>query len=336
MNGQDITRNGEAAGPRRIAVAAYEAVEIFDTTAPIEVFTMLNRCREDSGEAAPGYEVILLAERAGAFTTSSGVRMVADAAWRDMPADVDTLIVVGSPDDALEKALAHREFMAWLRTAGKRVRRLVSVCTGAFLLARAGLLDGKRATTHWMDLDRLRREYPRVTVESDAIYVRDGGVATSAGVTAGMDLALALVEEDFGRRMALTVARRLVMFLKRPGGQAQFSTQLRAQMVEGGPLAPLLAWLRENSHHRLTVEELAERAAMSPRNFARVFQRETGIPPAKYLEQLRLERAMGLLEETGRPVETVARESGFAGAEQMRRSFLRHMGITPLAYRQRF
>jgi transcriptional regulator GlxA family with amidase domain len=336
MNNQNLKKNVGAAGSLRIAVVAYEGVELFDTTGPIEVFTMLNRCLSGDGTTAPGYDVIILAERAGTLATSSGVRLVADASWHDMPEDVDTLIVVGSPDDPLEKALGHRDFVTWLRSAGKRVRRLVSVCTGAFLLAEAGLLDGRRATTHWMDLDRLRREYPHVIVETDAIYVRDGYVATSAGVTACMDLALSLVEEDFGRKMALTVARRLVMYLKRPGGQAQFSTQLRSQMVDDGPLAPLLAWLRENSHCRLTVEEMADRAAMSPRNFARVFLRETCIPPAKYIEQLRLERAMGLLEDTSHTVETVARESGFIGAEQMRRAFLRHVGITPVAYRQRF
>ena len=336
MNKQEPRKNTITAGPRRIAVVAYEGVELFDTTGPIEVFTMLNQCLSGTGEAIPGYEVILLAEQAGIFTTSSGVRLVADAAWYDIPENIDTLIVVGGPDEALEKAMGHRKLVEWLQTIGMQVRRLVSACNGAFLLAEAGLLDGRQVTTHWMDLDRLQREYPRVAVESDAIYVRDGFVATSAGVTACMDLALSLVEEDFGRQMALTVARRLVMYLKRPGGQAQFSTHLRAQMIEDGPLAPLLAWLHDNITLRMTVEELADRAAMSPRNFARVFMRETGMTPAKYIDQLRLERAMRLLEDTGKLLETVARESGFTGAEQMRRAFLRHVGISPLAYRQRF
>lgn len=336
MKTQKPRKSTETAGPRRIAVVAYEGVELFDTTGPIEVFTMLNRCLSATDAAYPGYDVILLAEQSGIFTTSSGVRLVADVAWHDMPENIDTLIVVGSPDDPLEKALQHRNLIAWLRTAGRQVRRLVSVCTGAFLLAKSGLLDGRRVTTHWMDLERLQREYPQVAVESDAIYVRDGCVATSAGVTACMDLALALVEEDFGRKMALTVARRLVMYLKRPGGQAQFSTHLRAQMVENGPLAPLLAWVHNNITLKLTVEELADRAAMSPRNFARVFMRETGMTPAKYIDQLRLERSMRLLEDTAKPLESVAVECGFAGAEQMRRTFLRHVGISPLAYRQRF
>lgn len=321
---------------RRMAVVIYEGVELFDTTGPIEVFTMLNRCLLTAGEQTPGYEVMLLAEQAGVFTTSSGVRIIADAAWQDMPENIDTLIVVGSPDDPLEKALQHSGLIEWLASAASKVRRIVSVCTGAFLLAKAGLLDGRQVTTHWMDLERLQREYPNVTVQPDAIYVKDGCVATSAGVTACMDLALSLVEEDFGRKMALNVARRLVMYLKRPGGQAQFSTHLLAQMNEDGALAPLLAWLHDNLDNRLTVEELAERAAMSPRNFARVFMRDTGMTPAKYLEQLRLERSLRLLEDTAKPMEVVAEESGFTGAEQMRRVFLRHLGISPNAYRQRF
>ena len=336
MNRQVTENDTLTGGPCRIAIVAYDGVELFDTTGPIEVFTMLNRCLNGSGAISPGYEVMLLAEQAGIFCTSSGVRLVADAAWYDIPDDTDTMIVVGSPDDPLEKALGHAKFVEWISSAGRKVRRLVSVCTGAFLLAKAGLLDGRQVTTHWMDLERLQREYPRLTVECDAIYVRDGCVATSAGVTACMDLALSLVEEDFGRKMALTVARRLVMYLKRPGGQAQFSTLLRAQMSEDGPLKPLLAWLRDNFTGRITVEELAGRAAMSPRNFARVFMRETGMTPAKYIDQLRLERAMRLLEDTGKPLETVALESGFTGSEQMRRAFIRHVGIPPLAYRQRF
>jgi len=323
-------------GRRRIAVAAYHGAELLDMTGPIEVFMMLNRCLGEEPPLSAGYDLLLLAERPGPFATSSGVKLVADLAWYEMTDEVDTLIVPGSPDDALATAMGNVDLLAWLQSAAKRTRRLVSVCTGAFLLAEAGLLDGLRATTHWLDLERLRREYPLVNVERDAIYTRDGSVATSAGVTAGMDLALALVEEDFGRKMALTVARRLVMFLKRPGGQAQFSTHLRAQMVEGGQLSYLLTWLRENPCSRTTVEELASRAAMSPRNFARVFLRETGKTPAKYLDQLRLERSITLLEDGNISIEKVAVDSGFTCAEQMRRIFIREIGVTPLAYRTRF
>lgn len=322
-------------GPIIIAVAAYEGAELLDVTGPIEVFNMLNRCLGESDPQHPGYRMVVLADKAGPFCTCPGVRIVADQAWEEL-SKADTILVPGSPDDALERAMKDERFLSWLAAQGPRARRLVSVCTGSLILAEAGLLNGKRATTHWMDLGRLRRDYPEVLVENDAIYTRDGSVATSAGVTAGMDLALALVEEDFGKKTALAVARRLVMFLKRPGGQAQFSTQLRAQMVEGGQLAPLLAWLRENPCSKATVEDLAQRAAMSPRNFARVFLRETGKTPARYLDQLRLERSVALLEETTLPLERVARDSGFTCAEQMRRVFIREVGVTPLAYRTRF
>lgn len=319
-----------------IAVVAYDGAELLDVTGPIEVFNMLNRCLGEEPGNGSGYDVRLVAREAGPFVSATGLRLVADLGWSEPDPGVDTIIVPGSPDDALEAALESEELLGRLKEAGTRARRLVSVCTGAFLLAKAGLLDGRRATTHWMDLERLRREYPEVIVENDAIYTRDGSVATSAGVTAGMDLALALVEEDFGRKTALAVARRLVMFLKRPGGQAQFSTQLRAQMVEGGQLASLLAWLKENYCRKVTVEELAGRAAMSPRNFARVFLKETGKTPARYLDQLRLERCIALLEEGNLPLERIARESGFTCAEQMRRIFIRDVGVTPVAYRARF
>lgn len=321
---------------RRIAIAAYQGAELLDVTGPIEVFNLLNRCVGEEEGRKCGYEVLLLAERAGTFSTSAGITMVADLAWQELQAETDTVFVPGSPDGALAAALENETLLEWLRSTPTFSRRVASVCTGAFLLAEAGLLDGRRATTHWMDLERLAREYPQIMVEQDAIYTRDAHIATSAGVTAGMDLALALVEEDFGRKMALTVARRMVMFLKRPGGQAQFSTQLRAQMVEGGQLGPLLAWLRENHCGKVTVEELAGRAAMSPRNFARVFVRETGKTPGKYLDQLRLERSINLMEDRALSMDRIAAESGFTCAEHMRRVFIREMGVTPLAYRTRF
>ena len=321
---------------RTIVIVGYDGIELLDATGPIEVFEMVNRGMRESGSAGPAYAMSILAESPGAFATSCGVKLVADAAWHDCAEEIDTLLVVGSTDEYLDKAMANKKLIGWLRDAGGRARRLVSVCTGAFLLAEAGLLDGRRATTHWMDVERLRDRYPRVSVEPDAIYVRDGSVSTSAGVTTCMDLALSLVEEDFGRKTALAVARRLVLYLKRPGGQTQFSTHLRAQMAVDGPLSALLAWLEENAHLKVTVEGLADRAAMSPRNFARTFVRETGMTPARYIDRIRLERAIHLLEDTSHRIETVALESGFASAEQLRRTFQRCMGITPLVYRERF
>lgn len=321
---------------RTVAIIVYEGIDIFDAVGPIEVFDTANNELIEKGPGQPAYATRLLACKAGPIVSSSGARLVADATWDNFGEKIDTLIVVGGSDKFRDSAIADRQLIDWLRDAGTRVRRLVSVCTGAFLLAEAGLLDGRRVTTHWMHVERLRTEYPKVIVDPDAIYVRDGAVATSAGVTTCMDLALALVEEDLGRKVALDVARRMVLFLKRPGGQAQFSTHLRAQMVVTSPLGKILSWLDENIHLELTVDELAERAAMSPRNFARVFVRDTGMTPARYMDQIRFERAIRLLEDANKPLSAIASESGFSSPEQLRRAFQRRMGITPLEYRARF
>ena len=321
---------------KSIAIVVYEGVEIYDTAGVVEVFELVNRGLREQGESEPAYDIKLLASKAGAFATSSGVRMIADAGWHDADGEIDTLVVIGSTDEYLNPALTDRKLIAWLQITAPKVRRLVSVCTGVFLLAKAGLLNGRRVTTHWMDVERLRREYPTLTVDPDAIFVRDGSLATSAGISTGIDLALALVEEDCGRKVALSIARRMVLYLKRPGGQAQFSTQLRAQMAVEGPLARLAAWLEENPHLKHSIEDLAERAAMSPRNFARIFLKEMGMTPLKYIDQIRLERAIRLLEDTACPLGTVASESGFTSAEKLRRVFNQRLGITPIQYRERF
>jgi transcriptional regulator GlxA family with amidase domain len=224
----------------------------------------------------------------------------------------------------------------WIRESGPRARRLASVCSGAFLLARAGLLDGRRATTHWRSCDLLARLYPKVRVEPDPIFVRDGSVYTSAGICAGMDLALALVEEDLGREIALAVAQRLVIFLKRPGGQSQFSAQLRTQLAEREPLRELQSWIAENPGADLTIPALAARVAMSPRNFARVFLREVGTTPARYVEGARVEAARRRLEESDSAIESVADGCGFGTPETMRRAFLRSLRVSPASYRGRF
>jgi transcriptional regulator GlxA family with amidase domain len=217
-----------------------------------------------------------------------------------------------------------------------RVRRLGSVCSGAFLLAEAGLLDGRRATTHWGWCKVLAERHPAVRVDPDPIFVRDGNVYTSAGVTAGMDLALALVEEDHGRALALQVARQLVLFLRRPGGQSQFSAQLAVQSADREPLRDLQAWIAEHPGLDLSVPSLARRVAMSPRNFARVFARELGTTPARFVERVRVEAARRRLEESAHGVDMVAAECGFGTAESMRRAFLRTLHVPPSAYRSRF
>lgn len=282
----------------------------------------------------PPYRILLLADQAGPFRSASGLSLIADASWRDFHDKVDTLLICGGPE--MKPHQSNRQLLVWLRTMARRTRRIGSICTGAFLLAETGLLNNRRATTHWREVGRLAQEYQSITVEPDAIYVKDGHVYTSAGITAGMDLALALVEEDLGRDIALAVARMLVLFLKRPGGQSQFSTQLQAQAVEGQRLADLLSWLGDHHHKPLTVEDMAAQAGMSPRTFARVFVTETGDTPALYLEKLRLEHAIRLLETTGTSLDITAQACGFTGHEQLRRVFQRHKGITPQEYRQRF
>ncbi|MGA8803441.1 MAG: helix-turn-helix domain-containing protein, partial [Solirubrobacterales bacterium] len=228
------------------------------------------------------------------------------------------------------------DLIRWIRSAARRSRRVTSVCSGSFLLARAGLLEGKTVTTHWASTAELARRHPELKVDPKPIFVRDGDVWTSAGVTSGMDLSLALVEEDLGRKIAMEVARWLVLFLQRPGGQAQFSSHLQTQLAERRPLRELQSWIADNLDADLRVESLAERASMSGRNFARFFRRETGMTPAAYVEVLRVERARQLLEEASDPVELVAAQCGFGTPETMRRAFARRVGSTPAEYRSRF
>ena len=232
--------------------------------------------------------------------------------------------------------LRSTNLMRWLRREGPRARRLTSVCTGAFLLAAAGLLDGRRATTHWGVWEQLRDAFPAVDVDPDPIFIRDGNVYTSAGVTAGMDLALALVEEDVGRATALAIARRLVMFLKRPGGQSQFSAGISVELARRDSLRDLQVWIVEHPDADLSVDALAKRVGMSPRNFARVFARELRMTPARFVERTRVDAARRRLEESVNGVESVANECGFRSAETMRRAFIRSVRVSPVQYRSRF
>jgi transcriptional regulator GlxA family with amidase domain len=276
----------------------------------------------------------VLAARRGAIAASSGLELVARRAVAELRGGLDTLLVAGG--EGVQDALRDRALLAWLRRMAPRVRRLGSVCTGAFLLAEAGLLDGRRVTTHWAACQALAARYPRLDVDPDPIFVRDGRVHTSAGVTAGMDLALALVEEDHGRDVALAVARLLVLFLKRPGGQSQFSAQLAAQAARREPLRDLQGWILEHLGEDLSVERLARRVAMSPRNFARVFTREVGVTPARFVLRARVEAARRALEEGAAGVDSIAAECGFGSAETLRRAFLRSVRVNPNDYRRRF
>jgi transcriptional regulator GlxA family with amidase domain len=312
---------------RRMVVVGFPDVQALDVFGPSEVFSVAHRY------SRARYSIELVAAEPS-IVTSSGIRLEARSTLAECTGPIDTLIVAGG--DATREAVKDGALVAWLRAAAPRSRRVASVCTGAFLLARAGLLDGRRATTHWEACDLLSRFFPQVAVDPDPIFVRDGNVYTSAGVTAGIDLALALVEDDHGPEVARMVARELVLFLRRPGGQSQFSAAMASQPAEREPLRELQAWLTDNLDADLSVPALAERACMSPRNFARAFKHEVGMTPATYVEALRVERARALLESSHAPVDEVARRCGFGTVETMRRSFRRRLGVSPGHYRDRF
>jgi transcriptional regulator GlxA family with amidase domain len=266
--------------------------------------------------------------------TSSGVALVASRGLTQATGRVDTLIVAGGL--GTRPTVRDRRLIPWIARTALRARRVASVCTGAFLLGEAGLLDGKRATTHWYACDGLQRRFPAARVERDPIFVRDGNLITSAGITAGIDLALDLVEEDGGRELALTVARWLVMYLRRPGGQSQFSVQLAGQIAERDGVRDVQAYVADHLGADLSVSALARRARMSPRNFARVFRREVGSTPAAYIEAQRVETARRLLETSGRSVAEVADACGFGRAETMHRAFRRRLRVAPAQYRRHF
>jgi transcriptional regulator GlxA family with amidase domain len=319
--------NGLPCG-RSVVLLAFPGVQALDLVGPMEVFTGASRIVDGA------YDVRVAAPGHGGLGTSSGLMLLPTGSLPDMPARIDTLVVCGGPD--VGAAERDERLIGWLRDAAGRSRRVSSVCSGALLLARAGLLDGRRATTHWAACRELAERYPQVTVERDAIFVRDGQVWTSAGVTAGMDLALALVEEDLGRDVALEIARWLVLFVKRPGGQSQFSSRIAGQRPRTGSLRDVTDWIGRNLVADLRIEALADRVCMSPRNFSRAFRRETGTTPAKYVEITRVQAALQALADAADGVDTVAARCGFGTAETMRRAFHRHLGIGPAEYRTRF
>ncbi|MCW3032960.1 MAG: bdpL [Solirubrobacterales bacterium] len=321
-------------GPRRIAILLYPGVQSLDVTGPLEVFSAAREALAAGGSADPGYEITTIARSPRAVRSSSGLRLIPDGPLPRAAAEIDTLIVPGGA--GREQVGADETLLRWLARAPRSCRRVAGVCTGSFLLAAAGLLDGRRATTHWAFAGRLAREYPDVEVDADPIFIRDGDIWTSAGVTAGMDLSLAMVEEDLDRDLALLIARHLVLFLRRPGNQSQFSATLHAQQPHAEPLREIQRTVLENVSGAHTVEEMAARAHMSPRNFARAFRAQTGITPARYVESVRLEAARRRLEESAEPVSAVARACGFGTAETMRRSFLRALQVGPAEYRRRF
>jgi transcriptional regulator GlxA family with amidase domain len=319
---------------RRVVFVTYPRITALDLVGPHEVFTAAAQVARRMNVDADAYAVTVAAAVAGPVTTSRGPAIVADRALASIRGAVDTLVVVGG--EGAEDASTDTRLVDWVRRTAPRCRRVASVCTGAFVLAAAGVLDDRRATTHWNSCTRLARDFPRVSVDPDPIFVEDGNVWTSAGVTAGMDLALALVEADLGREVALLTARHLVLFVQRSGGQAQFSAQLGAQLAARDPLRELQRAIAEHPDGDYRVEQLADRVAMSPRNFARVFRAEVGCAPAAYVERTRLEVARRMLETTGLPVDGIARAAGFGTVDTMRRAFARRVGASPTEYRDRF
>jgi len=317
---------------RTVLMVLFDEVQSLDVTGPLEVFTGANTWRTGRGDG-PVYDIRTASLGGRPVRTSSGLRVTPDEDLRQAGAGrLDLLIVPGGEGSRR----GHPELVAWLRAHARRAERLVSVCTGAFLLAEAGLLDGRHVTTHWAYCAALARKYPAIRVDEDPIFVRDGNLATSAGVTAGIDLALALVEDDLGRDAALDVARHLVVFLRRPGNQAQFSAQLAGQLANRAPLRDVQRWIADHPAADLSVQTLAGQASLSPRQFARAFAAEVGMTPGRYVDRVRLETARRRLEDTADGVEQTARSCGYGTPEAMRRAFVRALGVSPGEYRRRF
>ena len=333
---QDRDNGSASRTTRRIVFVAAPGTEILDLVGPLQVFARASdmHCRANPG-ARPIYavEVASISSRRS-LTANCGLSFAAHKTFREVRGKIDTVLVAGG--DAIERNEINADAVRWLKKIATRSRRVGSVCTGAMLLARAGLLDGRRATTHWNWCEVLIRRAPRADVDPNPIFVRDENVYTSAGVTAGMDLALALVEEDYGSRLALQVARNLVLYLRRPGGQSQFSAALSLQLTDRKPLRELESWVLDNLNKPLTVPVLAQRVAMSPRNFARVFTQEMKTTPAKFVERLRVEAARRRLEESQNSMETIAAECGFGNVNSMRNVFQRALKIAPGQYRRHF
>lgn len=314
-------------------IVVYDDFQLLDATGPAQVFATANDEASLDGQPVP-YRVAIVGSGAPRpVRSSSGVSVLAGRLPRRLSNESTVLVAGGA---GVDRASRDRALLRWVQGAAERVRRCGSVCSGAFVLAHAGLLDGRRAVTHWRDVDALRDAFPRVCVEDDALYVRDGAIVTSAGVTSGIDLCLSLIEEDLGRALALRVAKRLVVHLKRAGGQRQFSSELLAQSADDGVVARLTAWLRPRLQHAIDVEAMADALAMSPRSLHRTLKREAGTTPAKFVARMRLETACAMLEGRPTALKRVATRSGFGSEYNLRQAFQAAFGVTPSQYRSRF
>jgi transcriptional regulator GlxA family with amidase domain len=328
-----MLRYMEGHSPRRLALVALPGANLLDVAGPAQVFTSASELLEESNGRKKSYCVEVVSISGGLVETTSGIQLMSQPAKMWGPRKVDTLLISGGIGS--ENSASNAELATWLNAVRPRVRRIGSICTGAFVLAAAGMLEGRRAATHWAYCDRLQSEYPNVRVERDAIFLLDGGIWTSAGITSGIDLALAMVEEYWGRDLALQVSRRLVLFLKRTGGQAQFSVPLQTQAVEGR-LSAVLEEVAINPAGNHGVSQLAALAGVGERTLHRLFRTTTGRTPGDWVEQTRLEAARRSLEESDELLESIASKSGFGLADTMRRAFLRRLGVSPSAYRERF
>jgi transcriptional regulator GlxA family with amidase domain len=309
---------------RKVVIVGPPPVQILDITGPLEVFSN-----------APDYHVQLANPGlARTLQTNRGIVLADATPIADVHGPIDTLVIAGGP--GAESGSYDPNLITWIANVARQSRRVASICTGAFLLAEAGLLNGKQAVTHWTFCDRLAREYPKVVVRPEPIYLRDGSIYTSAGITAGIDLSLTLVEEDHGHEIALKIARFLVMFLVRPGGQAQYSHMLSHQAITSQPLRELQVWMLQHLREDLTVESLAERIGMSGRHFTRVCLRETGMNPGQFVDRMRVEAAQQIIDSSSRGLKEIAGTCGFQSADAMRRTFLRVLGVTAAEYASRF
>jgi transcriptional regulator GlxA family with amidase domain len=322
---------------RLVVVLAFEGAQLLDIAGPLQTFASANEIAKDT-RGAP-YRLVVASRRGGVIRTSSGLPLVTSSTAELHRARIDTLLMPGGP--GVHEALKDPHLIIWIRGQSSAARRIASVCTGAFLLAQTGLLAGRRATTHWKSCARLQQRYPEIDVDPNPIYVRQERIWTSAGITAGIDLSLALIEQDLGRALAMQVARHLVVFLKRPGGQSQFSAPLQAQAAAAdgnapNQFTPLHGWIAAHVAGDLRVERLAEQAGMSPRSFARVYAATMGITPARMVEKIRVEAVRRALEESDMPIKKIASTCGFGQEERLRRAFARQVGTTPAEYRRGF
>lgn len=323
-------------GSSQVVIVASPGAQILDVVGPFQIF---RRAAElfsvQHPSAPPTYRIELVSTSPDLrLVTSCGLSIEAHRNFRQLRTEIDTLLVAGGGE--IENDETEQDVVRWIGRTARKVRRIGSVCTGAMLLARAGLLDGKNATTHWKWCELLARKYPRAQIDPNPIFVRDGNIYTSAGVTAGMDLALALVEEDHGSQLALAVARELVLYLRRSGGQSQFSTVLSLQFTGRKRLRELGTWVLDNLHKHLGVEQMADHVGMSPRHFARTFAEEMKITPGKFIERIRIESARRRLEESQTSMEQIADECGFSSVNVMRAAFQRAIGVAPGQYRIHF